>query len=51
MTEDQKYNLVQIYNRSKPPHCAYRGAGSTAYPNRDHYLRQFDIYYNEANLI
>lgn len=53
LNEDEKYRLVQIYNRRKPPNCATAGRGHPPYlyPDRNHYLRMFDIYFNEAQLI
>jgi hypothetical protein len=47
LTDQQKYDLVQIYNSRPPPKCVYRGEG---YPDRLRYLRESEKYDNDPNI-
>jgi hypothetical protein len=52
LNEQQKYNLVRIYNTRDPPHCLYHGKGEDhKYPDPDHYRRQFDLYFDDSHII
>jgi hypothetical protein len=47
LSEQDKYNLVQIYNSRSPPNCAYRKG---SYPDRQRFLRELEKVHNDPGI-
>lgn len=52
LSDQDKYNLVKIYNSREPPSCVNHDDKKTHnYPDPGHYMRQFDLYVNENAIL
>lgn len=52
LSPQEKYNLVKIYNRRDPEHCVFHADDTPrSYPSPERYVRLFESYYNENDLI
>jgi hypothetical protein len=47
LSNQDKYNLIQVYNSKPPAQCTYRaGSTGTGYPDRLKYLQDLEKYYD-----